>query len=89
MGWKTPLDFDIENYLDKDGKFKNPAVGLEVFGRGKRNCPAMQLARKELFFAIAMMVYHYKFCGPKGEGDVNFEAKNMGKESFPLTVFKR
>merc|ERR1711972_158789 len=35
-----------------------------------RKCPAMQLARKEIFFAVAMMVHHYKFCGPKGEGDV-------------------
>jgi len=89
IGWKTPSEFDIENYLDKDGKLKNPAVGLEVFGHGKRNCPAMQLARKEQFFAVAMIIYHYKVCGPKGEGDVDFEAMARGKPSFPLTVFKR
>merc|ERR1712190_662766 len=87
MGWKTPLKFDVENCLDKDGKFKT--VGLDAFGYGKRNCPAMQMARKEQLFAVAMMVYHYKFCGPKGEGDVDFEAKVIGKPSFPLTVFKR
>merc|ERR1712241_1025569 len=88
MGWKTPLEFDIENYLDQNGKFK--AVGLDVFGYGRRKCPAMQLARKEIFFAVAIMLYHYKFCGPKGEGDVDFEAaKVLGKPSFPLTVLKR
>merc|ERR1712241_820671 len=87
MGWKTPLEFNIENYLDQNGKFK--AVGLDVFGHGKRNCPAMQMARKEQFFAVAMMLYHYQLCGPKGEFDVDSQAIFLGKPSFPLTVFKR
>jgi len=89
MGWKKPLEFAVENYLDKNGEFGNPAGGLNAFGYGKRNCPAMAMARKENFFAVAMMVYHYRVCGPKGDGDVDFEINFFGNPSFPLSVFKR
>ena len=36
--WKTPLEFDIGNYLDKNGKFRNPVSGLDAFGYGSRYC---------------------------------------------------
>ena len=90
-GFKNPLEFDINNFLDDNDRFKNPmASDLGVFGFGKRNCPGMALARKENLFAIAFLVYNYKFCGPEGAGDVDFEVPRFStKPSFPLHVTKR
>merc|ERR1712173_421381 len=89
-GWKSPLEFDIGNYLDKNGKFKNPVSGLSVFGYGARDCPGMALARKENMFAIAMIVHDYKVSGPKGEDDVDFDVPIFGMQpAFGLTMIKR
>jgi len=90
-GWKTPLAFDIGNYLDKNGKFRNPVSGLDCFGYGGRDCPGMQLARKENMFAIALILYDYKICGPKGDGDVDFNVPWFGvvPPPFSLTMIKR
>jgi len=91
--WRTPNEFDIGNYLGENGKtFKNPiGLGLDpVFGYGLRNCPAKNLARKENLYTIAYLVFNYKFGGPKGADDTDFEVPFFSqKPGFALTVTRR
>lgn len=90
-GFRFPLEFNIDNYIGTDGRFKLPIPSdVGVFGFGKRMCPGMTLARKETLFVIAFLVYHYRFSGPKGEGDVDFDVPIFfTKPTFPLCVSRR
>merc|ERR1712228_248410 len=76
--FKNGTEWNLQNYLnekqefvkskkDYDDKFK-----LGVFGCGKRNCPGISLARKEIMFATSILIYKYEFCGAKGKGDTDF-----------------
>ena len=91
--WRTPLEFDIANFLGDDAKtFKNPlGSGLDpVFGHGLRNCPARNLARKENLYTIAYLVYNFKLSGPQGPDDIDFKIPYFSqKPTFPLTVTRR
>eukprot|EP01084_Bolivina_argentea_P258897 436646_1 len=96
-GWKNPLQWDVGNYLDTNGKFikntlnKDLKLKLNIFGYGKRNCPGWTYGYKETIFTIAILFYKYKFCGPRGEGDINFEAPFFlgATADCHLTVIKR
>eukprot|EP01084_Bolivina_argentea_P045527 83813_1 len=79
-GWKNANNFDIDNYLDENNKFIKSSkktnndikYKLSIFGYGARQCPGIALAKKEVIFALAILFYKYKFCGPKGETDTDF-----------------
>ena len=62
-GWKTnkygeKLGFNLNNFLDKDGKFKIPQ-SFASFGYGIRDCPGKAFAIKEMQFISAYLIMNY------------------------------
>ena len=45
---------------------------VNVFGFEATNCAGISLAKKEVMFAVAMLVYKYRFSESNGYNDVNF-----------------
>ena len=98
-GWKNGSEWNVRNYLDEDDEFvrcKNDydaRFKLSRFGSGWRICPGISLARREIMFAIAILLYKYEFCGPKGKGDIDFTIPKgllQGPStSIPITVLRR
>lgn len=65
--WKNPLDFDPKlHFVGEDGLIKKPASFMP-FGLGRRSCLGEQLARKELFLAIARLLQKVKLESIPGE----------------------
>jgi len=58
--WRNPFKFDIKNWMDDDGKFKNNSH-FTKFGIGRRNCPGMSVAKKEIYLLLGRMVLSYRF----------------------------
>ncbi|KAM9468905.1 cytochrome P450 2M1-like [Clarias gariepinus] len=58
--WKNPDNFDPENFLDEEGKFKRTDAFV-VFGIGKRACLGESLARVELFIMFTSLLQHFTF----------------------------
>ncbi|XP_073399245.1 cytochrome P450 2K1-like [Dendrobates tinctorius] len=63
--WKTPYDFNPNNFLDEDGKFvRNDA--FMPFSVGKRACAGQSLAKMELFLFFTGLLQAFTFCLPPG-----------------------
>ena len=71
--WKNPYKFDIENWMDDGGKFKNNPY-FTKFGIGRRNCPGMSVAKKEIYLLLGRMVLNYRFYT---KGDVLKQIKEI------------
>ena len=57
--WRNPARFDLNNFLDDNGKFKsNPA--FSTFGIGRRNCPGESLAKREIYLLLGTTLLTYK-----------------------------
>eukprot|EP01084_Bolivina_argentea_P297457 512457_1 len=99
--WRNGVEFDVYNYLDDNNKFikslannKNDIRSkYSVFGYGTRQCPGISLARKQVLFCVATLLYKYQFHGPKGKGDTDFcipgLINGLATKEVPVTVTKR
>eukprot|EP01084_Bolivina_argentea_P056021 102584_1 len=60
--WKNPDEFDINRWLDDNGKFnkkQNPFI--MNFSFGLRDCPGHTLALKTIYLVIAILFSKYRF----------------------------
>lgn len=71
--WRNPYLFDIKNWMDDDGKFKNNSH-FTKFGIGRRSCPGMSVAKKEIYLLLGRMVLNYRFYT---KGDALEKIKNI------------
>ncbi|KAM5164988.1 cytochrome P450 2A4-like [Mantella aurantiaca] len=74
--WKSPYDFNPENFLDGNGKFC-PQEALIPFSAGKRICPGEGLARMEIFLFLTALLQKFSFQPPKPT------------DTFDLDVFRK
>ncbi|EDO48207.1 predicted protein [Nematostella vectensis] len=89
--WKDPFTFNLDRFLDEEGKFKAPVGGTFLpFGAGPRVCLGEVLARSELFLFLSRMLQRFEFVNPPGcelpsmEGDLGVVLHPM-----PYTVCVR
>eukprot|EP01083_Nonionella_stella_P118713 354469_1 len=66
--WETPHEFNIQHFLDKDGKFKRNQ-NFMAFGSGKRDCMGQTLAVKILYSVLSSVLFRYKLNVPADEKD--------------------
>ncbi|XP_062987922.1 cytochrome P450 2J2-like [Elgaria multicarinata webbii] len=63
--WETPVGFNPNHFLDKDGNFVAREEFLP-FGAGARVCLAEQLARIEIFILLTSLLRAFRFQLPEG-----------------------
>eukprot|EP01084_Bolivina_argentea_P019215 35751_1 len=87
--WKNPYKFDISNFLDAENRFKNN-VAFTKFGIGRRNCPGMSLAKKEIYLLLGRMILNYRFYTKKEILDeINVCDWDKKRVRYDKTVFKK
>jgi len=77
---------DIAHFLDDKGQFQQNSDLILTFGYGKRECIGKNLAMKELYFIIGMLIRRYRFQAPNND-IVAFE-KTMCKDYARFDAYK-
>ena len=85
--WKTPDKFDIDNHLDKNGKFVNKG-NLFSFGIGKRNCPGQALAFKIIYCVLGNIMLNYRFEMVNEKEFEDIEGRYKGGPDPPETAVR-
>ncbi|XP_056378997.1 cytochrome P450 2J4-like isoform X1 [Hyla sarda] len=68
--WKTPNQFNPQNFLDSDGNFLMNEAFMP-FSAGSRVCLGEQLARSEVFNFFSTLMRSFSFQLPEGVTEVN------------------
>jgi len=79
-------DFNIAHFLDDKGHFEQNADSYLTFGYGKRECIGKNLAIKELYLILGMLIRKYKFQCPNNDAE-KFE-KTMCKHYMNINAYK-
>jgi len=68
-------DIHLEFWLDSDGKFTKKRNGklFFPFGLGKRDCVGQQLAMRQIYVVLALLVMKYQFIPPKSNPDMKYK----------------
>nr|XP_056705965.1 cytochrome P450 2C3-like [Euleptes europaea] len=89
--WETPLKFNPNHFLDKDGKFVDKEE-LLIFGAGARVCPGKDMAKSELFLFLTNLLRAFTFKLPEGVKEANTEpvlGMTMGPHRYKLCAVPR
>ncbi|XP_023143180.2 cytochrome P450 2F2-like [Amphiprion ocellaris] len=69
--WKSPREFNPENFLNDQGEFVKPDAFLP-FSAGPRKCLGEALARMELFLFVVTLLRKFKFIWPEDAGEPDY-----------------
>ncbi|XP_044049488.1 cytochrome P450 2D15-like [Siniperca chuatsi] len=69
--WKTPHEFNPENFLNEKGEFVKPEAFMP-FSTGPRMCLGEGLARMELFLIVVTLLRRFKFVWPEDAGEPDY-----------------
>ncbi|XP_029289156.1 LOW QUALITY PROTEIN: cytochrome P450 2D15-like [Cottoperca gobio] len=69
--WKSPHEFNPENFLNDQGEFVKPEAFMP-FSTGPRVCLGEGLARMELFLILVTLLRRFKFIWPEDAGEPDF-----------------
>ncbi|OQV15323.1 Methyl farnesoate epoxidase [Hypsibius exemplaris] len=77
-----PFEFRPQRFLDGEGNFV-PSPNMLAFGTGRRSCPGMEYAKKDLFVLLASMLQRFKIELPEGEEKPDMHQTNDGVNLTP------
>ncbi|XP_034989529.1 cytochrome P450 2J2 [Zootoca vivipara] len=80
--WETPLQFNPNHFLDKDGKFFCKEAFIP-FAVGHRICVGERLARTELFIVFTKLLRAFKLQLPEGVKSVSIKPITGGLAMVP------
>ncbi|KAK5867864.1 hypothetical protein PBY51_012322 [Eleginops maclovinus] len=86
--WKSPLDFNPENFLNDQGQFVKPEAFMP-FSIGHRMCLGEVLARTELFLILVTLLRRFNFIWPEDAGEPNYTpvfGTTMTPKPYPMKV---
>ncbi|XP_052179903.1 probable (S)-N-methylcoclaurine 3'-hydroxylase isozyme 2 [Diospyros lotus] len=82
--WEDPLRFKPERFLSSDIDFKGHDFEFLPFGSGRRQCPGLALASKQVHLILASLISSFHWCLPNGEDPSKIDVN----ESFGVTLQK-
>ncbi|XP_077247531.1 putative (S)-N-methylcoclaurine 3'-hydroxylase isozyme 2 [Tasmannia lanceolata] len=82
--WKDPLNFKPERFLDPNLDYKGNDFGFIPFGAGRRICPGLPMATRQIRLIMACMIYYFDWSLPC---DMNPNQLDMN-EKFGITLQK-
>ncbi|XP_076908273.1 cytochrome P450 76T24-like [Bidens hawaiensis] len=80
--WSNPNEFMPERFLEAKIDYRGQNFELIPFGAGRRICPGLILAHRELHTVLASLVYNFEW---KLEGNMRAQDLDM-EEKFGLTL---
>lgn len=83
--WEDPLLFKLERFLSNTMDFKGRDFELILFGSGRRICPGIPIAAKQLALLLGCLIHCFDWSLPNGD---NFQNLDMS-EQFGLTMHKK
>ncbi|OIT37830.1 PREDICTED: (S)-N-methylcoclaurine 3'-hydroxylase isozyme 1-like [Nicotiana attenuata] len=66
--WEDPFSFKPERFLNSNLDFKGQDFEFLPFGAGRRMCPGLPFATKQVHLILASLVYHFEWSLPN-DGD--------------------
>uniref|UniRef100_A0A2P2JZC3 Putative S-N-methylcoclaurine 3'-hydroxylase isozyme 2 n=1 Tax=Rhizophora mucronata TaxID=61149 RepID=A0A2P2JZC3_RHIMU len=79
--WEDPLSFKPERFL---GKSWADLELLPAFGGGRRICPGMPMATRQLALILASLLYHFDWSLPNGQDPSSLDMN----DKFGITLQK-
>ncbi|PON58362.1 Cytochrome P450, E-class, group I [Parasponia andersonii] len=64
--WKEPLEFEPERFLNSSLDFKGNDFEFFPFGSGRRICPGMSMAAKQIPLIVASLIHSFDWSLPQG-----------------------
>ncbi|XP_057978051.1 probable (S)-N-methylcoclaurine 3'-hydroxylase isozyme 2 [Malania oleifera] len=85
LNWEDPLVFKPERFLNSSLDFKGSNFEYLPFGAGRRICPGLPMAAKQIPLVLASLIHLFDWSLPNGNDPSNLD---MG-EKFGITLQKR
>ena len=82
--WEDPLSFKPERFLGSGLDFKGHDYEFLPFGAGRRICPGLPMAARQVHLIIASLLYHFDWSLPNGEDPAMLDMS----EKFGVTLQK-
>lgn len=66
--WEDPLTYNPERFLNSKLDFKGNDYEFIPFGSGRRICPGLPMAAKQVALIVAYLIHFFKWSLPNGKG---------------------
>ncbi|KAJ8771425.1 hypothetical protein K2173_026602 [Erythroxylum novogranatense] len=83
--WEDPLSFRPERFLGTSLDFKGQNFGLLPFGGGRRICPGVPMAARQVPLILAALIQSFDWSLPNGEDPANLDMN----DKFGITLQKQ
>ncbi|XP_027158665.1 probable (S)-N-methylcoclaurine 3'-hydroxylase isozyme 2 [Coffea eugenioides] len=83
--WEDPSSFNPERFLSRNLDFKGNDFEFLPFGAGRRMCPGLPMAARQVCLTLASLIYHFEWSLPD-----NMLPQHMDmSEKFGITLQKQ
>ncbi|XP_043700403.1 probable (S)-N-methylcoclaurine 3'-hydroxylase isozyme 2 [Telopea speciosissima] len=88
--WDDPLAFKPERFLESDVEFKGNHFQFIPFGAGRRICPGLPMASRQIHFILASLIHSFDWSLPQGMHPANLDTNDkfgiMLRKKLPLLL---